>query len=94
LVVCTLAALIPARDGLQLPAYLSLPPTGSAPDFLLPPEPSSQTDVQQPGWQALSNLQLPLVLCVHGGPWARDLWGFDATAQLFTNRGYAVLQVG
>ena len=36
---------------------------------------------------------LPLVLLVHGGPWARDDWGYDPEAQLFANRGYAVLQV-
>jgi dipeptidyl aminopeptidase/acylaminoacyl peptidase len=36
---------------------------------------------------------LPLVLYVHGGPWARDEWGFDPQVQLFANRGYAVLQV-
>lgn len=36
---------------------------------------------------------LPLVLFVHGGPWARDDWGFNATVQLLANRGYAVLQV-
>ncbi|MGA2393676.1 MAG: S9 family peptidase, partial [Candidatus Lustribacter sp.] len=36
---------------------------------------------------------LPLVLYVHGGPWARDDWGFNAMAQLLANRGYAVLQV-
>ena len=36
---------------------------------------------------------LPMVLLVHGGPWARDGWGFDPTAQLLANRGYAVLQV-
>jgi dipeptidyl aminopeptidase/acylaminoacyl peptidase len=36
---------------------------------------------------------LPLVLLVHGGPWGRDEWGFDSTAQLLANRGYAVLQV-
>ncbi len=35
----------------------------------------------------------PMVLLVHGGPWARDDWGFDPFAQLFANRGYAVLQV-
>ncbi|HHC71770.1 MAG TPA: S9 family peptidase [Thiotrichales bacterium] len=35
----------------------------------------------------------PLVLYVHGGPWARDYWGFDATAQWLANRGYGVLQV-
>jgi dipeptidyl aminopeptidase/acylaminoacyl peptidase len=36
---------------------------------------------------------LPLVLFVHGGPWARDEWGFDPLVQLLANRGYAVLQV-
>jgi dipeptidyl aminopeptidase/acylaminoacyl peptidase len=37
--------------------------------------------------------KLPLVLVVHGGPWARDSWGFDANAQWLANRGYAVLEV-
>ena len=36
---------------------------------------------------------LPMVLMVHGGPWARDQWGYDPYAQWFANRGYAVLQV-
>ena len=36
----------------------------------------------------------PLVLLVHGGPWARDFWGFNSAAQWLANRGYAVLQVG
>lgn len=36
---------------------------------------------------------LPTVLLVHGGPWARDGWGFDSDVQFLTNRGYAVLQV-
>ncbi|CAN5663305.1 S9 family peptidase [soil metagenome] len=36
---------------------------------------------------------LPLVLAVHGGPWSRDSWGFQAGTQLLANRGYAVLQV-
>ena len=36
---------------------------------------------------------LPLVLLVHGGPWARDDWGYDAEAQWLANRGYAVLQI-
>lgn len=35
----------------------------------------------------------PMVLVVHGGPWVRDGWGFDAEAQWLANRGYAVLQV-
>jgi dipeptidyl aminopeptidase/acylaminoacyl peptidase len=36
---------------------------------------------------------LPLVLNVHGGPWARDDWGYDPEHQLLANRGYAVLSV-
>jgi dipeptidyl aminopeptidase/acylaminoacyl peptidase len=36
---------------------------------------------------------LPAVLLVHGGPWARDTWGYDPEAQWLANRGYAVLQV-
>lgn len=36
---------------------------------------------------------LPMVLLVHGGPWARDWWRFDPEVQLLANRGYAVLQV-
>ena len=36
---------------------------------------------------------LPLILVVHGGPWSRDAWGYDAEAQFLANRGYAVLQV-
>lgn len=35
----------------------------------------------------------PLVLDVHGGPWARDSWGFNPGAQWLANRGYAVLQI-
>jgi dipeptidyl aminopeptidase/acylaminoacyl peptidase len=35
---------------------------------------------------------LPTVLLVHGGPWARDIWGYNPYAQWLANRGYAVLQ--
>lgn len=35
----------------------------------------------------------PMVLLVHGGPWARDYFGFNPSAQWFANRGYATLQV-
>lgn len=35
----------------------------------------------------------PLILLVHGGPWARDYWGFDARCQWFANRGYSTLKV-
>jgi dipeptidyl aminopeptidase/acylaminoacyl peptidase len=37
--------------------------------------------------------KLPAVLYVHGGPWARDKWGYEPWAQWLANRGYAVLQV-
>jgi dipeptidyl aminopeptidase/acylaminoacyl peptidase len=60
---------IKARDGLELPAYLSLPVGTNKGD------------------------KLPLVLNVHGGPWARDFWGYRPDTQWLTNRGYAVLQV-
>jgi dipeptidyl aminopeptidase/acylaminoacyl peptidase len=36
---------------------------------------------------------LPAVLLVHGGPWARDTWGFQPEVQCLANRGYAVLQL-
>ena len=36
---------------------------------------------------------LPMVLLVHGGPWARDNWGYDSWTQWLANRGYAVLSV-
>ncbi|MCG6895822.1 MAG: S9 family peptidase [Thiocapsa sp.] len=64
--------LIPARDGLTLPAYLSLP---------------AHIDADKPA------SPLAMVLLVHGGPWARDDWGYDPQAQWLANRGYAVLQV-
>jgi dipeptidyl aminopeptidase/acylaminoacyl peptidase len=56
-----------ARDGLEIPAYLTLP-AGREPK------------------------NLPLVLMPHGGPHARDAWGFDYWAQFLANRGYAVFQ--
>lgn len=36
---------------------------------------------------------LPAILVVHGGPWARDTWGLNPLAQWLANRGYAVLQI-
>ncbi len=35
---------------------------------------------------------VPMVLLVHGGPWARDEYGFSSLVQWLANRGYAVLQ--
>lgn len=61
------AVTYPAADGVQVPAYLTLPP-GSA------------------------GRNLPTVILPHGGPEARDVWGFDWLAQYFAHLGYAVLQ--
>ncbi|MCB0514924.1 MAG: S9 family peptidase [Chitinophagales bacterium] len=36
---------------------------------------------------------LPIVVNPHGGPWARDVWGFNSEVQFLANRGYAVLQM-
>ncbi len=36
---------------------------------------------------------LPLVVHPHGGPWARDVWGYNHEVQFLANRGYAVLQM-
>lgn len=36
---------------------------------------------------------LPVVVNPHGGPWARDQWGFNNEVQFLANRGYAVLQM-
>lgn len=102
--------IIPARDGLRLPAYLSLPvkpgiPSklpasviGEVPDGNKPspkgahwgPQPDYAADGKKP---KPLNLNLPLVLYVHGGPWSRDYWGADSVVLWLTNRGYAVLQV-
>lgn len=50
-----------------------------------------------PGYLTLplkSKLQdLPVIVNPHGGPWARDNWGFKSEVQFFANRGYAVLQM-
>lgn len=52
----------------------------------LPPESDTDGD-------ARPERPLPMVLLVHGGPWARDSWGYDPLHQLLANRGYAVLSV-
>ena len=57
----------PSSDGLQIPAFLTLPKNVAA-------------------------KSLPLIVVPHGGPWARDDWGYDPYAQFLANRGYAVLQ--
>ncbi|WP_159455140.1 S9 family peptidase [Pseudobacteriovorax antillogorgiicola] len=36
---------------------------------------------------------LPFVINPHGGPWARDRWGYNREVQFLANRGYGVLQM-
>lgn len=36
---------------------------------------------------------LPVVVNPHGGPWARDTWGYSSEVQFLCNRGYAVFQM-
>lgn len=43
--------------------------------------------------KGLAPKDLPVVINPHGGPWARDNWGFNPEVQLLANRGYAVLQM-
>ena len=56
-----------ARDGLEIPAYLTIP-------------------------RGSTGKNLPLIVHPHGGPWARDSWGFNPAVQFLASRGYAVLQ--
>src|SRR5882724_5016144 len=56
-----------SSDGMEIPAYLTLP-------------------------KGIEAKNLAVVIFPHGGPWARDDWGYDPFAQFWANRGYAVLQ--
>src|SRR5207244_1737735 len=56
-----------ARDGLEIPAYLTVP-------------------------RGSSGKHLPLIVHPRGGPWSRDLGGFNPEVQFLASRGYAVLQ--
>ena len=49
-----------------------------------------ESDADQDGRPASP---VPMVMLVHGGPWARDTFGYSASVQWLANRGYAVLQV-
>ncbi len=55
-----------SSDGLEIPAYLTLP-------------------------KGVPAKNLPAIIFPHGGPWARDSWGYNSLAQFLANRGYAVL---
>jgi dipeptidyl aminopeptidase/acylaminoacyl peptidase len=41
--------------------------------------------------KGLPSRSLPTLIVPHGGPWGRDVWGYDGWAQFWANRGYAVL---
>ena len=56
-----------SSDGLEIPAYLTLP-------------------------KGMPAKNLPTLILPHGGPWGRDVWGYNGYAQFFANRGYAVLE--
>ncbi len=43
--------------------------------------------------KGIESKNLPVVINPHGGPWARDEWGWNAEVQFLANRGYAVLQM-
>ncbi|UBS34690.1 S9 family peptidase [Altererythrobacter sp. N1] len=52
----------------------------------LPPGSDSNAD-------GVPDAPVPMVLLVHGGPWARDGYGYNSYHQWLANRGYAVLSV-
>ena len=58
---------------------------------------SASDGMQLHGYLSLPKIKntssLPTVLLVHGGPWARDWWGYKTAVQFYANRGYAVLQI-
>lgn len=70
--------IIKSRDGLDLVSYLTLPRAVDA-------DGDGKIDAGKGG--------LPMVLLVHGGPWARDDYRLDSRAQWLSSRGYAVLEV-
>lgn len=43
--------------------------------------------------QGVEPKNLPAIVLPHGGPNARDSWGYDPLVQLLASRGYAVIQV-
>ena len=45
------------------------------------------------GYTMKTAKNLPVVVNPHGGPWARDTWGFNPEIQFLANRGYAVFQM-
>lgn len=62
-------------------------------DGLLLPSYLSLPPMSDPDARGVPDAPVPLVLYVHGGPWARDGYGFNRAHQWLANRGYAVLSV-
>ncbi len=64
--------------------------------FMKPIRFKSRDGLEIPGYLTLPrNVKpehLPIVILPHGGPWARDYWGYDPYSQFLANRGYAVYQ--
>jgi dipeptidyl aminopeptidase/acylaminoacyl peptidase len=89
------------RDGLTLVGYLTLPHAagGTGPGASAPggtDHGATGPDATHAGPAAAPDRPaspVPLVLDVHGGPWARDSYGFNGEHQWLANRGYAVLSV-
>ncbi|MBJ48261.1 MAG: S9 family peptidase [Candidatus Marinimicrobia bacterium] len=66
--------------------------------FMTPISYKSRDGLTIPGYLTLplnykKNEKIPVIINPHGGPWARDNWGFDSQVQFLANRGYAVLQM-
>jgi len=81
----------PALDGMPLqplhPVEITSRDGLTLPSYLtLPPGSDADGDGKP-------DKPVPMVLLVHGGPWARDGYGFNSNHQLLANRGYAVLSV-
>lgn len=75
------------RDGLLIEAYLSLPATAA------PADADAPDALETVAAKIKAQGGLPTVVNPHGGPWARDYWGYNGEVQFLCNRGYAVLQM-
>lgn len=67
-------------------------------EYLAPMEPvryKARDGVEIPAYlvtpKGLEAKNLPTIILPHGGPWARDYFGYNSLAQFLANRGYAVL---
>jgi dipeptidyl aminopeptidase/acylaminoacyl peptidase len=95
---------VKTRDGMTLVAYLTLPGSGAkAAGAGAGAVGTKSAGVGSAAATAGAGVApstgerpvapLPLILDVHGGPWARDSYGFNPEHQWLANRGYAVLSV-